>query len=670
VTLGTAAWLCSLNGRSGLHKPKYRGDIDGLRGVAVLLVVLYHAWPSEVPGGFVGVDIFFVISGFLISSVVFTSMEAGTFTLKEFWARRIRRLVPALLVVLAASLVAGWFLLLPTELEQLGRHVVAGVLFVSNILLIFEADYFDTGSELKPMLHLWSLGVEEQFYLLFPIVALISLGLRRKFLPIMVMMALASFGLNLVWMNAHPIGNFYTPLTRFWEILAGVILFLMIRKSDEARIDRKVSRIWTVLTNPGFRSVLGFVLLVAAVTLVSDTQPYPGIQALLPVLAAVLLISAGENAFLNTKILSARPLVWIGLISFPLYLWHWPVLSFSRIILGQDPPLWAKVTLIALAVGLSWSTYKWVEKPIRHLRISKSLITTVTSASAMVLTVGLLMSFQQGFPNRSPEMQEAKIASSYFVGPLWEYSNNQLCVERYDYPQWETLPWWFCMTNNNKTPDVVILGNSYANQLYPGLVQNDAFDHLTFLSIGICHPTWQEHPTIPMRCKPQQEYIYDIFLSANEQIRFVILAGMPPKGEWDETYLESLGTSISFFERQGAKVIVFSPHLTLDYHINSCYARPLVPASNDCVESIEMLEIAAQDFQTFSERIQRSNPDVLVFDQNSVFCDFEECRFKTNTGVPLYRDFSHLSEFASIEIGRNFETWVISSLPELLLRGD
>ena len=652
-----------------MHKPKYRPDIDGLRGVAVLLVVVFHAWPNEVPGGFVGVDIFFVISGFLISSVVFTSMEAGTFTLKEFWARRIRRLGPALLVMLAGSLVAGWFLLLPSELEQLGRHVVAGVLFVSNILLIFEADYFDTGSELKPMLHLWSLGVEEQFYLLFPVVALMALKLRRKFLPIMVMIALASFGLNLIWMNAHPIGNFYTPLTRFWEILAGVILFLAIHKSVEVRIDAKKSRIWTVITNRDFRSVMGLVVLISAVILVSDTQPYPGIQALLPVLAAVLLISGGEKTLLNRKILSARPLVWLGLISYPLYLWHWPVLSFSRIILGKDPPLWAKILLLSLAIGLSWATYKWVEKPIRHLRISKRSITVVTSASAIVLTMGLLMSFQQGFPDRSPAMQEAKIASSYFVGPLWEYSNNQLCIERYDFPEREKLPWWFCMTNNDKSPDVVILGNSYANQLYPGLVQNDAFDHLTFLSIGICHPTGEEHPTIPMRCKSQQEYIYDIFLSSNEQISYVIMAGMPPKGEWDGSYLTKLVESISFFERQGSKVIVFSPHLTLDYHINSCYARPLVPASNDCIESREMLEVAARDFQTFSERIQESNPEVLFFDQNAVFCDFEECRFKTEYGVPLYRDFSHLSEFASIEIGRNFHTWVIGSIPDLLYKG-
>ena len=652
-----------------MHKPKYRPDIDGLRGLAVLLVVLYHSWPNELPGGFVGVDIFFVISGFLISSVVFTSMEAGTFTLKEFWARRIRRLGPALLVVLAVSLVAGWFLLLPTELEQLGRHVAAGVLFVSNILLIFEADYFDTGSELKPMLHLWSLGVEEQFYLLFPIVALIALKLRGKYLPIMIMLALASFVLNLVWMNSHPIGNFYAPLTRFWEILAGVILFLAIRKSGEPRENGGNSKVWKLITNPCFRSFLGLVVLIAAVVVVSEAQPYPGIQALLPVLAAILLISAGESTFLNREILSARPLVWLGLISFPLYLWHWPVLSFSRIILGQDPPLWAKVTLIALAIALSWATYRWVEKPIRHLRISKRLVTVVTSASAIVLSMGLLMSFQQGFPNRSPDMQEAKIASSYFVGPLWEYSNNQLCVERYDFPEREILPWWFCMTNNDKSPDVVILGNSYANQLYPGLVKNGAFNHLTFLSIGICHPTGQEHPTIPMRCKSQQEYIYDIFLSSNEQIGFVIMGGMPPKGEWDDAYLTKLVESISFFEGQGAKVIVFSPHLTLDYHINSCYARPLVPASNDCVEAKEMQEVAAQDFQSFSERIRQSNPEVLFFDQNAVFCDFEECRFKTNSGVPLYRDFSHLSEYASIEIGRNFQAWVIGSLPELLYKG-
>jgi peptidoglycan/LPS O-acetylase OafA/YrhL len=653
-------------GRVELHKPKYRADIDGLRGVAVLLVVLYHAWPQELPGGFLGVDIFFVISGFLISSVVFTSIESGTFTLKEFWARRIRRLGPALLVVLAASLVAGWFLLLPTELEQLGRHVAAGVLFLSNLLLIFESGYFDTGSELKPMLHLWSLGVEEQFYLLFPILALLALRLRRNFLPIMVMLALASFGLNLIWMNAHPIGNFYSPLTRFWEILAGVILFLIIRNSGESRKDAKKSRTWTPITNPNFRSVLGLVVLIAAVIFVSDTQPYPGIQALLPVLAAVLLISAGESTFLNRKILSARPLVWLGLISFPLYLWHWPILSFSRIILGQDPPLWAKVILLVLAIALSWATYKLVEKPIRKLRISSRLITAVTSWGVVVLTMGLLISFQQGFPDRSPETKEAKFASSYFVGPLWEYSNNDLCNEKYDFPEREELPWWFCITNSNKSPDVLILGNSYANQLYPGLVQNEAFDHLTFLSIGICNPIWKENPESLMRCKSQQQHIYNIFLSVDEPIRFVILAGVPAQGEWDEEYLVQLRESITFYERQGAKVIVFSPHLIPEYTIFSCYARPLVPAAQDCIESIEVREEAAHDFEIFSEKIRQSNPEVLFFDQNDVFCEFEECRFKTEEGIPLYRDENHISEFASIEIGRNFQTWVIGSLPELL----
>jgi hypothetical protein len=359
----------------------------------------------------------------------------------------------------------------------------------------------------------------------------------------------------------------------------------------------------------------------------------------------------------------------LGLISFPLYLWHWPVLSFSRIILGQDPPLWAKVTLIVLAIVLSWATYKWVEKPIRHLRISKRLVTFVTSASAIVLTAGLLISFQQGFPDRSLETKEAKLASAYFVGPLWEYSSNDLCNERYDFPERGELPWWFCMTNSNDTPDVVILGNSYANQIYPGLVQNGAFDDLTFLSIGICDPTWQEHPELLMQCKLQEQHIYDIFLSADEPIRFVILGGMPVKGQWDDEYLVKLGRSISFFERQGAKVIVFSPHLIPQYSVNSCYARPLIPATQDCIESTEIRGIAAEDFQTFSEGIRQSNPQVLFFDQNSVFCDFKECRFKTEEGIPLYRDENfHLSEFASIEVGQDFKTWVIGSLPELLTK--
>jgi len=293
----------------------------------------------------------------------------------------------------------------------------------------------------------------------------------------------------------------------------------------------------------------------------------------------------------------------------------------------------------------------------------------VSSASAIVLTAGLLMSFQQGFPDRSPETKEAKLASAYFVGPLWEYSSNDLCNDRYDFPERGELPWWFCMTNSNETPDVVILGNSYANQIYPGLVQNEAFDNLTFLSIGICDPTWEEHPELLMQCKSQQQHIYDIFLSADEPIRFVILGGMPVKGQWDDEYLVKLGRSISFFEKQGAKVIVFSPPLIPAYGISSCYARPLIPATQDCIESTEIRDIAAQDFRNFSERIRQSNPEVLFFDQNSVFCDSDECRFKTEDGIPLYRDENfHFSEFASIEVGRNFQTWVISSLPELLTK--
>jgi hypothetical protein len=174
-----------------------------------------------------------------------------------------------------------------------------------------------------------------------------------------------------------------------------------------------------------------------------------------------------------------------------------------------------------------------------------------------------------------------------------------------------------------------------------------------------------------MKCKLQQHYIYDIFLSADEPIKFVILGGLPVKGKWDDEYLVNLGRSISFFEGQGAKVIVFSPHLIPEYVINSCYARPLIPATQDCIESTEIRDIAARDFMTFSERIRESNPEVLFFDQNSVFCNFEECIFKTEEGIPLFRDENfHLSEFASIEVGRDFHTWVIGSLPELLSKAN
>jgi peptidoglycan/LPS O-acetylase OafA/YrhL len=216
-----------------LYHPKYRPDIDGLRAVAVLAVVAFHAFPSWAKGGFIGVDVFFVISGYLISIIIFENLERGTFSFTEFYARRIRRIFPALLLVLIVCLTIGWFTLLADEYKQLGKHTVAGAGFISNFILWNEAGYFDNSAETKPLLHLWSLGVEEQFYIFWPLLLWFAWKHKFSLLTLTILVALASFVLNIKGIKHDMVATFYSPQTRFWELLCGSLLsWITVYKKD------------------------------------------------------------------------------------------------------------------------------------------------------------------------------------------------------------------------------------------------------------------------------------------------------------------------------------------------------------------------------------------------------------------------------------------------------
>lgn len=371
----------------------YRSDIDGLRGVAIILVVGFHAFPSVIRGGFIGVDIFFVISGFLISAILFESLDKGTFSFTEFYARRIRRIFPALLVVLVVCYVVGWFVLLPNEYKQLGKHIVGGVAFVSNLLFWNEAGYFDNNSDTKPLLHLWSLGIEEQFYIVWPLLLWIAWKKNFSFFYLIVSLILVSFFLNVKNVHGDHIGNFFSPQTRFWELLSGSFLawlelygrthasinktqnsffrrslFLQSseQKPDEnhmsefnasfqAGIIKLANKYEKELSNS--KSLLGLIFITCSMRYITKDIDFPGGWALFPILGSMLIISAGKRAWLNNAILSNRLLVWFGLASFPLYLWHWPLISFVRVIEGVSPPISIRMATVVSSIILSWLTY-------------------------------------------------------------------------------------------------------------------------------------------------------------------------------------------------------------------------------------------------------------------------------------------------------------------------
>ncbi len=372
----------------------YRGDIDGLRAIAVLSVVGFHAFPRALRGGFTGVDVFFVISGFLISGIIFEDLRRGRFSFVRFYARRFRRIFPALIVVLAACLVYGSLALAPDEFRELGKQAAAGAGFSSNILQWLQAGYFDEQATSKPLLHLWSLGVEEQFYIAWPMMLVAAYHRGWLFKYLCGALLLVSFAINLVQTATSPSAAFYLPLPRFWELLLGALLAYRFRSAADAAGPAADTGQW--------RSVAGLALIGAGFILIDGERAFPGWWALLPTLGTALVISS-PGAWLNRTLLSAKPLVFIGLISYPLYLWHWVLLTFARIAnYGEELPRLWRIALIAASAVLAWLTYRWVEKPIRFSGRRDAIPRALVASMAVCGLAGAVIYFTDGFAFRYP----------------------------------------------------------------------------------------------------------------------------------------------------------------------------------------------------------------------------------------------------------------------------
>ncbi|MEN4945952.1 acyltransferase family protein [Pseudomonas proteolytica] len=409
----------------------YRPDIDGLRAFAIISVVLYHAFPAYMRGGFIGVDIFFVISGYLISSIIFKGLEAGKFSFLDFYKRRVNRIFPALILVLLTCYAVGWFSLMAAEFKFLGKHVLGGIGFIQNLVLYKESGYFDTSSELKILLHLWSLGVEEQFYILFPLAAWVLWRRRVLVLPLLIGMAVISFCAGLYKLSVNPSAAFYMPQYRFWEILAGsLIAYFSVFGKSVPGAAKGLLRVGNVL------SALGLAFLFASVVLIDKYKAFPGFWALMPVCGAVLTILAGPQAWLNSKLLASKPLIWIGLISYPLYLWHWPVITFIRIIGGDELNLLSGGFAVGVSVLLAYVTYRFLELPLRKVSpwVPKASLLLATGAALVVL--GGVTYVKNGFVDRfglPASLKEREGYAQYYENSLpgWAYSSKHGLFEKY-----------------------------------------------------------------------------------------------------------------------------------------------------------------------------------------------------------------------------------------------
>ena len=470
----------------------YRADIDGLRAVSILLVVGYHA--EFIPGGFVGVDIFFVISGFLITRIILTQVAAGSFSAMEFYGRRIRRIFPALVVVLAATYLLGWFVLLPEAFALLGNSMAAGVAFVSNLFQLTQLGYFAPDAAENPLLHLWSLGIEEQFYIFWPPLLSLLFAARRRRLWIAAIAA-ASFAVSLLIFLGHKELSFYSPLSRAWELLAGGIIANRFVERSEA--EARSGRFDNLL------AAIGLAAIIAAAIWLKKESLFPGLYALLPVLGAVLIIISPTSA-VNRILLASRPMVLIGLISYPLYLWHWPLLSYLGILRSGDPTLLEIWAAIILAFILAWATFRFVEIPLRR---APNVVPRLCFGLLAVGAVGILTATASGFGFRfAPEIRDIAL-----VRPQNNAGLRDVCFS--EAPGARLGP--NCIEPGDK-PLVFVWGDSTAAALYPGLKkaqQSFAF-RLAHFAAPACAPIL----AIGSPCDAFNELVFGFIKSSAPQV--------------------------------------------------------------------------------------------------------------------------------------------------------
>lgn len=632
-----------------LHKLTYRAEIDGLRAFAVLAVVLFHAFPTWLRGGFIGVDIFFVISGFLITRHIFENLDNESFSFIDFFGRRIRRIFPALTLIMISSLAFGWFILLEGEYTQLGKHIASGAGFIVNFILVDESGYFDGAAETKPMLHLWSLAVEEQFYIVWPLVLWLAWKRRLNLLTIIVFFALASFFVNLRFVESHPVESFFWPFGRFWELLSGSILaWLSLYKREyldktKIRIDRYLIRIIHSKdmladgsTTANVMSFSGLFLLAYGVANIHEELAFPSTWAIIPIFGALLVISAGSKAWLNRVFLMNPIAVWFGLISYPLYLWHWPILSFWQIVEGEMPHRDARILAVLVSVLLAWLTYLFIEKPIRRSggwrkkTISLCLLLMLT----FVFSFFVYKTDARILP-LSPKQQVADTAKASPKRNECHYAQNE------DYKTRKPCKYF------GSKYSVAVFGNSHGVELAYGLAQELRNDN-----VGIVHHTMSgcvhnykmdRQKEGRLICEQWQEKVVKE-IASDKKIKTVVVSYRNELDLQKNAERHSLIKMLSELAKANKDVILVLQAPMPKMHINN-YIRKYVYSTNEDVKG-RSLEEWNTLYHAKTNLVAELPSNVMIYDPVDAFCDNREC-YVIENGKALFFDDDHMSIYGA-----------------------
>ncbi|MEO8373754.1 MAG: acyltransferase family protein [Sphingomonas bacterium] len=635
---------------------KYRQDIDGLRAVAVVPVILFHAGLPLFSGGFIGVDIFFVISGYLITSILITELERGDFSIVRFYERRARRILPALFLVMLCCIPFAWMWMLPLQLKDLSQTTIAVTLFSSNILFWWKQGYFAPLADLKPLLHTWSLAVEEQYYLFFPISLMLlwRFGRNRVFW-LVIAGALLSFGLSeWAWRNA-PEANFYLAPTRAWELLAGSICAFMAYGKPQRS------------NNP--LSALGLGLILFSIFYFDSKTPFPSVYALAPIIGTVLIILFGGSDSWTAKLLSASGFVGIGLISYSAYLWHQPLFAFARIRSVTPPSQWLMIGLAALSFALAYLSWRFVEKPFRQrsggLLPNRRAVFVASAAGAAILAgMGLLGQLQKGFPDRpNPNVDIAELDNR-------EMENEGLhddCVGRFTLSS-------HCRTSD--APEILLWGDSYAMHLVQGLVSSDKQIKLQQHTNSSCSPILglakinEEHGVNWARSCIEFNDQVIAWLKNNKSVKYVVISSkfdmltdsillrdgtLTPGDITGRRNIPLIASElIETAERIraiGRRVIIVSPTPSNGADTGGCLKRALLFGAADgiCDFSLRRDLVNRPAFDLMG----KVAPRVPIMWLDHMICPNDICDTLRDRTI-IYRDMGHLSKEGSAYLGQKY----------------
>jgi peptidoglycan/LPS O-acetylase OafA/YrhL len=636
----------------GAVPDQYRKDIDGLRAIAVLAVIAFHANSRLVPGGFAGVDVFFVISGFLITGLLFNALESGTFSFTGFYARRIRRIFPAYIVVSLVTLAVSSWLLIPNDYIFYTTSLAASWAFVSNVFFsMLSWGYFGQRTEEFPLLHTWSLSVEEQFYFLFPVLLIVLFRRFRKYLVV----TLAVLGVILVTVSQLKTGelkSYFLLTARAHELIVGSLTFFILR-----RFPAKPGLLAATL------ATLGMLLVFGSFVLINKELPFPGINSLFPCIGTALVIYGCRSDNAVSSLLKTRPLVGIGLISYSLYLWHWPIFAFLKY-RQIELTLTVGLAAVSASLALAYLTWRFIETPARHapsLGFGRAFMRLYAVPAALFMGVGLLSYVTEGIPHRfSDDMRE--LISSY----SFERDLTRSCSVRAEDYKPVTLDYLmancaFGATEPQKAR-VLLMGDSHAHHFRPFVerLTLDAGMKAVYHVQGGCFPTelqvTDRHPERgPDTCQQRNADL----LKLVGQFDYVMLSGFWAS-EPERDLEKELRHVVETIVKAGATPVIFKDNPFHEPDLSRCILyrkRGWTAADTNCHIPHGPAVEAQAEYDAIVDRMKADYPKTVVIDPKRIMCNGTECVTHVSN-IALYKDSNHINTRAAQLLGDWYVTRV------------